>query len=259
MNKLVRLFSLEGSLTLFGNKNRVMLPRRVLLATLTVGIVSCGGASDTDSEKGLLAIQPTPEPTPIPSVTVAPTPIVTPTPAPTATPVPTPTPSAEPTPTPTPIPGAPPVVTPTPTPTPIVTPTPTPTPIVTPTPTPIVTPTPTPIVTPTPTPGVTPTPTPSATPTPTPEPSPTPEPLTAPTVEMSGTGGTLALNWSGSNAVSYRVLYWSIAQADPIETLTSGQSFSQSVADGTYTIVVEAYDELGNSLFSAPAQVEVSP
>ncbi|MFL0803377.1 MAG: hypothetical protein K6L81_06640 [Agarilytica sp.] len=69
----------------------------------------------------------------------------------------------------------------------------------------------------------------------------------------------MALNWSDSNAVNYRVLYWSVAQANPVETIVSGQNFSQPVDAGTYTIVVEAYDALGNSLFSAPVLVEVSP
>ncbi|MFL0800983.1 MAG: hypothetical protein K6L80_11070 [Agarilytica sp.] len=69
----------------------------------------------------------------------------------------------------------------------------------------------------------------------------------------------MALNWSDASAASYRVLYWSAAQANPVENITTSQSFSQSVAEGSYTVVVEAYDEFGNSVFSAPAIVGVTP
>jgi choice-of-anchor A domain-containing protein len=111
-------------------------------------------------------IDPTPAPTPVPTVEPTPVPTVEPTPVPTVEPTPVPT--VEPTPVPT--------VEPTPVPT--VEPTPVPT--VEPTPVPTAEPTPVPTVEPTPVSTVEPTPVPTVEPTPVPTVEPTPVPTSSP-------------------------------------------------------------------------------
>tara|TARA_R110000868_G_scaffold286311_1_gene546753 strand:- start:554 stop:1123 length:570 start_codon:yes stop_codon:yes gene_type:complete len=130
-----------------------------------------------------------------------------------------------------------------------------------PTPTPAASPTATatPIVTATPLP-VTPTPSP-ATPTATPDPTPTPAPgeLFGPTLSVLSDAGSLSVSWNNSNASRYRILVWSEGNPRPETTETTQLSFSTVVPSGDHTVMVEAYDELGSSVFSAPATVEVTP
>ncbi|WP_436924341.1 hypothetical protein [Halosimplex amylolyticum] len=142
-----------------------------------VKVWSYSGGEDSDiATCGTVTVSdPTPTPTPAPTVTPTPTPTVTPTPTPMVTP--TPTPAVTPTPTLTPTPAV--------TPTPTLTPTPAVTPTPTLTPTPAVTPTPTL----TPTPAVTPTPTPMPTTTRTPTATPRPDSLSDPTAPTTGSDG----------------------------------------------------------------------
>lgn len=123
-----------------------------------------------------------------------------------------------------------------------------------------------PVVTASPTPTTTPvvTPTPSSTPdpdaTPTPTPTPTPVVLSKPQLSVSITASGLNVNWGQNTAYRYRVLYY-------LDDIHVGDTLTNSVSShvlpvndfGTYTVIVEAYDTLGNSLFSDPAVVEVSP
>ncbi|PCK07373.1 MAG: hypothetical protein COA42_14635 [Alteromonadaceae bacterium] len=118
------------------------------------------------------------------------------------------------------------------------------------------TPTPLPTVTAEPTPTATPAP---ATPIPTLPPVPDPViPLTLPSaIEVGSTADQLNVTWEPSNAQEYRVVYWQ-GDETPSEYLTTGASFSAAVDDGQYSVLVEAYDELGNSVFSPVMTTEVA-
>lgn len=127
---------------------------------------------------------------------------------------------------------------------------------------PVVTVTPTPTTTPVETPVQTPVPssTPDPQTTPTPTPTPTPVVLSKPRLSVSITASGLNVNWGQDTAYRYRVLYYR-------DDILLGDALTNSVSShvlpvndfGTYTVIVEAYDTLGNSLFSDPAVVEVSP
>ncbi|GAA3929146.1 fibronectin type III domain-containing protein [Litoribacillus peritrichatus] len=82
--------------------------------------------------------------------------------------------------------------------------------------------------------------------------------LQAPQVANQTENDQLTLSWSDSNAQQYRVLYWQGNDA-PQEFITSDLTFASSpLSAGSYQVLVEAYDEFGNSLFSTPMTVEVN-
>lgn len=82
--------------------------------------------------------------------------------------------------------------------------------------------------------------------------------LQVPQVANQTENDQLTVSWSDSNAQQYRVLYWQGSEA-PQEFITSDLTFTSSpLSAGSYQVLVEAYDELGNSLFSAPMTVEVN-
>ena len=81
--------------------------------------------------------------------------------------------------------------------------------------------------------------------------------LTTPIVNVTMVDQQLQLQWTESFASSYRVLYWAEGEA-PQEATTNDLSYIFATLDtDAYTAIVEAYDDLGNSLFSAPISVEV--
>ncbi len=88
--------------------------------------------------------------------------------------------------------------------------------------------------------------------------------LLAPSVNIAVERDRINLNWNDSNADQYRVLIWRGEQAGvwgndaPQEYMTNSITYTlPSLTSLTYTIIVEAYDELGNSLFSAPVTAVV--
>ena len=88
--------------------------------------------------------------------------------------------------------------------------------------------------------------------------------LIKPVVNVSENSGSTILNWNGSNADQFRVLIWQgddvnlFGNDAPQEYMTNGITYTlPSLTSLTYTIIVEAYDELGNSLFSAPVTAVV--
>jgi hypothetical protein len=98
---------------------------------------------------------------------------------------------------------------------------------------------------------------PPTTPSSEPPTSPTTGVLTTPIVNVVMNDQQLQLQWTESFASSYRVLYWAEGEA-PQEATTNDQTYIFSTLNtDAYTAIVEAYDDLGNSLFSAPISVEV--
>ena len=78
----------------------------------------------------------------------------------------------------------------------------------------------------------------------------------APKVEVQVQNGRFSLNWNDTNAEQYRVLFWHGNEA-PGEHLTTDTVFTlPPLSRGDYTVIVEAYDALGNSVFSTPVSVE---
>ena len=72
--------------------------------------------------------------------------------------------------------------------------------------------------------------------------------LGAPTLNAVRKGGNFDLNWTDTDAYQYRVLYWQGTDA-PQEHLTNTTTYTlPPLNSGEYTALVEAYDELGNSL-----------
>jgi len=103
------------------------------------------------------------------------------------------------------------------------------------------------------------TPPPGPTQTPDPTPTPTFGELLTPSLNVTSDAGVLTVNWNDAGAQSYRVLFWGPNEVDPMESFTTQLQFSTFLdVDGQYSVIVEAYDELGNSLFSEPSFVEVS-
>ena len=79
-----------------------------------------------------------------------------------------------------------------------------------------------------------------------------------PVVSVGKQNGKIILNWNVTEAVQYRVLY-SQGNDAPQEHTTKSTTFTlPPISAGTYTIFVEAYDALGNSVFSVPVVVVVS-
>ena len=98
---------------------------------------------------------------------------------------------------------------------------------------------------------------PPTTPSSEPPTSPTTGVLTTPIVNVTMIDQQLQLQWTESFASSYRVLYWAEGEA-PQEATTNDLTYIFSTLNtDAYTAIVEAYDDLGNSLFSAPISVEV--
>jgi hypothetical protein len=81
--------------------------------------------------------------------------------------------------------------------------------------------------------------------------------LKAPSVSVVTNGSSANLSWDNSNADQYRILYWEGNNA-PQEYITSSTDYTlPTLGLGFYTVIVEAYDELGNSLFSTPVTLDV--
>jgi len=81
--------------------------------------------------------------------------------------------------------------------------------------------------------------------------------LSAPLLTSSVENSRINLSWSNSFADEYRVFYWRGNDA-PQEQLVVERTLTTAVlSSGTYTVIVEAYDDLGHSLFSRPETVEV--
>ena len=81
--------------------------------------------------------------------------------------------------------------------------------------------------------------------------------LKVPSVEILIENDNINLSWSDANAAQYRVLYWQGNNA-PQDFITTSTDYTlPPLGSGDYTIIVEAYDALGNSLFSAPIALEV--
>ena len=74
------------------------------------------------------------------------------------------------------------------------------------------------------------------------------------TAEIGSTGIDLA--WQ-SNASSYRVLYYLNKEKPHVIHTENQQAFVPYCGDGTYRIIVEAYDALGNSKFSDVYTAEI--
>ena len=81
--------------------------------------------------------------------------------------------------------------------------------------------------------------------------------LVAPSVSVVAENSSINLNWNDSNANLYRVLYWQGNNAPQEHITTSTTYTTPPLSIGIYTVIIEAYDELGNSLFSAPVILEV--
>jgi len=80
--------------------------------------------------------------------------------------------------------------------------------------------------------------------------------LIQPILTADVVGNNINLSWSESNASEYRVLYRRNGLS--FEEFTTNHQLSLgNLQSGNYTIYVEAYDELGNSLFASPARVTV--
>jgi hypothetical protein len=82
--------------------------------------------------------------------------------------------------------------------------------------------------------------------------------LSRPTISTSQIEDSIVVFWDQSNASHYRVIYWEENQI-PQEYLTSDFEHTSPplTLSSEYTIIVEAYDEFGNSLFSEPSTIEV--
>lgn len=111
-----------------------------------------------------------------------------------------------------------------------------------------------------PTPTPTPTPNPEGpTPSSTPPPDPNPTELTKPQLQTTVLSGQVAVSWSPTAAANHRILVWFEDDVAPQEYSTESFSYDVPIsAAGRHLVIVEAYDALGNSLFSDPAVVEVS-
>ena len=81
--------------------------------------------------------------------------------------------------------------------------------------------------------------------------------LIKPSINLTTENNNIYLNWSQSNADLYRVLYWKGNNAPQEQITTSTEYTFPPLNAGSYKVIVEAYDEMGNSLFSAPVTLEV--
>ena len=123
----------------------------------------------------------------------------------------------------------------------------------------------------TPNPTIEPTIEPTTVPTIAPAPTPTAFPLPAPTqtpdvisqndrpelfAEVFD-GDQFLLEWTDMQADRYRIIYWSETQQTTIHFSNENFFVTPPIAEpGRYTLIVEAYDELGNSYFSEPVFME---
>ncbi len=77
--------------------------------------------------------------------------------------------------------------------------------------------------------------------------------LQKPSISLNYFEDTFRVFWDDSNASQYRVIYWQ-GNNPPQQYLTNQLEFTAPELDtsGEYTVIIEAYDDLGNSLFSDP-------
>ena len=104
-----------------------------------------------------------------------------------------------------------------------------------------------------------PTPVATSAPNPTPEANPPaspPENMESIQVEAQLMNRRLEISWSNISADNYRILITN-GNASPLVFNTFETAMVTEVNPGSYTVIVEAYDELGNSVFSNPEFVEV--
>jgi len=77
-------------------------------------------------------------------------------------------------------------------------------------------------------------------------------------MDTSVVGDRIELSWAAIGAHSYRVLYGLVGQRpQQIFTQDTDVVTTELNLSGDYQILIEAYDELGNSQFSAPVILEV--
>lgn len=94
----------------------------------------------------------------------------------------------------------------------------------------------------------------------TPDPIPDPQPLSKPNASVLVGGSRLNVSWDNVQAVLYRVMIWSENSRTPeTRELEVTSTTIDTSLSGELTLVVEAYDVLGNSVFSDPLYMEVSP
>lgn len=82
--------------------------------------------------------------------------------------------------------------------------------------------------------------------------------LTEITVTALNSSTALNLSWNDPNAERYRVLYWNPqGELRQWETVQQNNIIATTDLSAGGQVIVEAYDTLGNSIFSAPITVEV--
>lgn len=83
-------------------------------------------------------------------------------------------------------------------------------------------------------------------------------PLSRPAISTTQMEDSIVVYWDQSNAAEYRVIYWRGSDI-PSEHVTSDLEYVSPplVEPGEYIVIVEAYDEQGNSLFSDPSIIEI--
>lgn len=80
--------------------------------------------------------------------------------------------------------------------------------------------------------------------------------LGIPKASVKAADGMMQVSWSDASAVRYRVLALRESES-PREATSVGLRADLPAEPGSYSVVVEAYDALGNSRFSDPVAIEV--
>lgn len=70
-------------------------------------------------------------------------------------------------------------------------------------------------------------------------------------------GNSIEVFWDPVNASEFRVIVWPENDVPRIYVTTDFEFSTEITTSGEHIIFVEAYDELGNSLFSDPSTLEV--
>ena len=86
------------------------------------------------------------------------------------------------------------------------------------------------------------------------------KPSATATPNPSGTGSSFQVLWGDSEAIQYRVIYSREGERESprFSAISPDTEFtSPEVEPGTYEVIVEGYDALGNSAFSDPETVTV--
>lgn len=90
--------------------------------------------------------------------------------------------------------------------------------------------------------------------------TPPPDPVfSAPIVQVEQSATGWQVQWNDARGEEYRVMLWGNDE-QPQFHLTSQTHYNLGPLDnGQYALIVEGYDDKGNSLFSTPVEWEVSP